>query len=81
MRKLLQLEKGSVISAFVYGDWSYDELIIWRKYLNAICVLSIKHCLDLVIECLIVEVVNFDGLEVFFRIKVSLSNEERLPEH
>lgn len=45
------------------------------------CVGSVEHGLDFVIEGLIVEVIDFDGLEVLLRIKVALGNQEGLPEH
>lgn len=42
---------------------------------------SIEHGPDFVVEGLIIKVINFDGLEVFLRIEVSLSDKECLPEH
>lgn len=35
---------------------------------------SIEHGLDLIVESLIVEVVNFDGLEVFLGVEVPLGD-------
>lgn len=40
---------------------------------------SVEHGPNFVIEGLIVEIIDFDGLEVFFRIEVSLGNQEGLP--
>lgn len=42
---------------------------------------SVEHGLDLVVEGLIVEVVDLDGLEVFLRVEVSLRDEEGLSQH
>ena len=42
---------------------------------------SIEHRLDLVVEGLVVQVVDFYCLEIFLRIEVSLSNQEGLSEH
>lgn len=39
---------------------------------------SIEHWSDLVIESLVIQVVNFDGLEVLFRVKIPLRNQESL---
>lgn len=40
---------------------------------------SIKHCSDLVVEGLVVQVLYFDGLEIFLRVEVSLRDQECLP--
>ncbi len=42
---------------------------------------SIEHGLDLIVEGLVVEVVDLDGLEVFLGVEVSLCDEEGLPKH
>jgi hypothetical protein len=42
---------------------------------------SIKHCLDLVVKGGIVEVLDFDGLEVLLGIEVPLRDEEALPQN
>lgn len=42
---------------------------------------SVKHGLDLIVEGLIVEVVDLDGLEVFLRVEVSLRDQEGLPQN
>ena len=39
---------------------------------------SIEHWSDLVIESLVIQVVNLDGLEVLFRVKIPLRNQESL---
>ena len=41
---------------------------------------SIEHGTDFVIEGLVVEVVDFDGLEVLFGIEISFGDEECLSE-
>lgn len=35
---------------------------------------SIKHSLDFIVECLVVQIVNFDCLEVFLRVEIALSD-------
>lgn len=40
---------------------------------------SVEHGLDLVIKGLIIEVINFDCLEVLLGIEVALRDEEGLP--
>jgi hypothetical protein len=40
---------------------------------------SIEHRLYFIIESLVIKVVNFNGLEIFFGIEVSLGNQKCLP--
>lgn len=42
---------------------------------------SIKHCSNFVVEGLIIKVLNFNSLEVLFRIEVSFGDQESLPQH
>lgn len=42
---------------------------------------SVEHGLDFVVEGLVIEVVDLDGLEVFLGVEVALGDEEGLPEH
>jgi hypothetical protein len=42
---------------------------------------SVEHRFDFVVEGLVVEVVDLDGLEVLLGIEVALGDEEGLPEH
>jgi hypothetical protein len=42
---------------------------------------SAEHRPDLVVEGLIVQVVDLDGLEVFFGIEVTLGDQEGLPQN
>jgi hypothetical protein len=42
---------------------------------------SVKHSFDFVVEGLVVEVVDFDGLEVLFGVEVALGDEEGLSEY
>lgn len=41
---------------------------------------SVKHGLNFCIEGLIIEIIDFDGLEVFLWVEVSLGDEEGLPQ-
>jgi hypothetical protein len=41
---------------------------------------SVEHGPDLVIEGLIVQVIDFDSLEVFFWIEITFSDKEGLPQ-
>ena len=43
--------------------------------------MSVEHRFDLVVERRIVEVLDLDGLEVFFGVEVALCNEEALPQY
>lgn len=45
------------------------------------CAGSVEHGLDFVIEGLVVEVIDFDGLEVLLGVEIALGNEEGLSEH
>ena len=42
---------------------------------------SIKHRSDFVIECLVIKIINLDCLEVFFRVKISLSDQKSLSQN
>jgi hypothetical protein len=42
---------------------------------------SVEHRPDLVVESLIVKVVDFDGLEVFFGIEITLRDQESLSQN
>ena len=42
---------------------------------------SIEHRSDFVVECLIVQVVNLDGLEVFLRVEVAFGDKEGLSQN
>ena len=42
---------------------------------------SIEHGFNFVIEGLVIQIVDFDGLEVFLWIKVSLGNQKSLSQH
>ena len=45
---------------------------------DEVCCGSIEHGFDLIVEGLIIEIVDFDGLEVLLGIEVSLGDEEGL---
>ena len=40
---------------------------------------SIKHSFDFIVEGLVVQIVNFDCLEVLLRVEIALSDQEGLP--
>ena len=42
---------------------------------------SVEHGSDLVVEGLVVQVLDLDGLEVLLRVEVALRDEEGLPQH
>lgn len=42
---------------------------------------SIEHGSNFIIESLVVEVIDLYGLEVLFRVEISLGDEERLPQN
>ncbi len=39
---------------------------------------SVEHSFDFVVESLVIKIIDFDCLEIFFGIKVTLRNKERL---
>lgn len=47
---------------------------------NVMNVESVKHGFYLVVECLVIEVINFDSLEIFLWIEVALGDQEGLSE-
>ena len=52
---------------------------MWMVY-DEVCCGSVEHGFDLIVEGLIIEIVDFDGLEVLLGIEVSLGDEEGLSE-
>ncbi len=61
-----------------YSDFYIKKSKIKKNEWN---VESIEHRPDFVIEGLIIEVIDLDGLEVLFRIEVTFGNQESLSEN
>lgn len=40
----------------------------------------VKHGSDFIVEGLVIQIFDFDGLEIFLRIEIALGNEESLAE-
>ena len=42
---------------------------------------SVEHGFDFVVKGLVVQIVDFDGLEILLGVEVALSDQEGLPKH
>ena len=60
-------------------------LILYLNRLNIvigeISKVSLEHILNLIVECLIIQIVNLNRLEIFLRIEIPLRDQESLPKH
>ena len=62
------------VSSIEFFAWFWVGLFVWELS-------SIEHGPDLAVEGLVIQVVDFDGLEVFFGVEIPLSDKESLSQY